>query len=259
MTTRRLFLAGIAAVPFLLNAPARAMRAADEILVGLPNNIFANLHDGRPTGLLAEAIDLILRDMGRKPVYIVMSNADMSAALRDGTVGLNSVTVLTSADAEAGLYTDAIVTEFNIVAVRAGQKLRVEHLGDLHGLKLGGRAGYLYPRLDADPQIRLQRFSQDGELIRNLIHGRIDAAIISALSDVYKFRAEGVMTRIRLLNRSVGQVPLRAVMSRHAFSEVDLADFNKRLAALKAGPQWAEILERNGFSDLAVDWPMVDN
>ena len=155
------------------------------------------------------------------------------------------------------MYTDPIVSEFNMVAIRADQTVSVKKLGDLHGLHLGGRQGYLYPLLEADPEIHIERFQQDGELIRNLIHGKIDAAIISALSDVYKLRAEGVMSRIRVLDHAVGEVPLRAVLSRRVVSEADLADFNRRLAELRAGPVWKDILERNGFADLAVDWPMV--
>ena len=65
------------------------------------------------------------------------------------------------------------------------------------------------------------------------------------------------MSRIRVLDHAVGEVPLRAVLSRRVFSEADLAEFNRRLAELRAGPVWKDILERNGFADLAVDWPMV--
>ncbi len=195
--------------------------------------------------------------MGKRPVYIVMPSSEMTTALQDGTVAVNTVTVQTPGNSKLALYSDPIVTEYNVVAIRADQELSVERLSDLHGLKLGGRQGYQYPLLDTDPQINLQRFAQDGELIRNLILGRIDAAIISALSDVYKLRAEGVMPRIKVLSRAVGAVPLRAALSLRTFTPTDLEQFNLCLSALKASATWTDILERNGFADLAVDWPTI--
>jgi hypothetical protein len=82
--------------------------------------------------------------------------------------------------------------------------------------------------------------------------------VISAISDIYKLRAEGVMPRIRILERAVGAVPLCVGLSRRICSESDLGRFNEELAALKAGPVWGAILERNGISDLAVPWKLVE-
>jgi ABC-type amino acid transport substrate-binding protein len=244
------------ALPFAPHA-ARAGLAPNEIMVGLPNNVYASLYDGLPNGIMVEAINTVLVDMGWHPRYIVMSGAEVAAAIKEGMIGVNAVTVQTPSNAGVGLYTAPIVNEYNIVAVRQGQNLTVDRLADLHGLHLGGRAGYLYPLLDADPAIQLERFPQDGELIRNLIHGKIDAAIISALSDVYRLRAEGVMTRIKLLKHAVGIVPLRAVLSVRRFTPDNLKDFDERLEILKAGPDWEAILQRNGFADLAIEWPII--
>jgi polar amino acid transport system substrate-binding protein len=237
---------------------AAALGQGSTVLVGLPNNVFANLDDGRPTGLMAESVQLILTQMGYKPAYISMPGGEMAAALQDGTIGLNTVAVKPSHDNSYALYSGPIVTEYNVVAIRAAQNLAVDHLSDLHGLVLGGRVGYDYPLLENDPQITLKRFSQDGELIRNLILGRIDAAIISAVSDIFKLRAEGVMPRLSVLSQSVGTVPLRAALSRKIFAQADLDEFNIRLIALKASPEWTTILERNGMADLAVEWPTME-
>ncbi len=38
--------------------PAYASRKPNEVMVGLQNNVFANLADGRPTGIMVEAIHL---------------------------------------------------------------------------------------------------------------------------------------------------------------------------------------------------------
>jgi len=253
----RLLSAGVATLAVGVSGRGIAARQQGEIIVGLQNNVFANLFDGRPTGIIIEAIDIILRKMGRNPIYIVMPAGDIVAGMADGTVAVNSVTVEVASNRSQALFTDPIVTEYNVIAIPAAHQLALNRLSDLYGLKLGGREGYQYPLLEKDPQINLRRFSQDGELIRNLILGHIDAAVISALSDVYKLRAEGVMPRIRLLSRAVGVVPLRASLSHRTFTSADLENFNQYLAELKASKVWAAILEKNGFADLVEDWPTI--
>jgi len=259
MIGRRALCLGIGAGAGLILAGRSPLAAArgNEVLVGLQNNVFANLFYGKPAGIILEAVDIVLRKSGRTPVYLEMPNSEVAAAMQEGTVGVETVMVETSSNRVWALLTDPIVTEYNVIAVPIRSGLTVNRLADLHGLRLGGRQGYQYPLLDTDPDIKLERFSQDGALIRNLILGRIDAAIIGAVSDVYKLRAEGVMPRIRILNRSVGTVPLRAGLSRRLFTSADLGNFNGHLADLKADPQWTDILERNGFADLVVEWPSI--
>jgi ABC-type amino acid transport substrate-binding protein len=248
MITRRSTLTGFAGFALLsagLNSPARAAQDGNRVLVSLQNNVFANLFDGHPEGVMLETVDTVLRRWGREPVHVVMQNGDTFVAVE------------TPSNRTLALYTDPILTEYNVIALPAGKDMRLNHTSDLHGLRLGGRVGYQYPLLDPDPQIHMERYSQDGELIRNLILGRIDAAVISALSDVYKLRAEGVMPRIHLLDRAVGMVPLRAALSNRLFTASDLDRFNATLAGLRKGREWQQILERNGFADLAVDWPLI--
>jgi ABC-type amino acid transport substrate-binding protein len=237
---------------------ARADASETEIMVALANNLYANLQDGQPTGVMVEAIDIILKRMNRKHAYIALPPSDTAVALQDGTIGVNSVAVQTESNADRFWFSDPIVTEYNIVAIRADQSLDLTRMSDLYGLVLGGRAGYQYPLLDRDPKIKLVRFAQDAELIRNLIHKRIDAAVVSSISDVYKLRAEGVMARIKLLGHSVGEVPLRTALSRRLFSKDDLDLFNAHLAELKSSSVWTAILERNGLADLVVNWTSVD-
>ncbi len=254
---RRAFCLGLAAQAGLCVGPSIAAPQPNDIMVAIANNVFANLWSGQPTGILVETIDIIVRRMGRKPVYIVMPPSEMSAAFANGTIAINSVAVESSSNKDIYLFSDPIISEYNVVALRADQSLNLSRLSDLYGLKLGGRTGYQYPLLDADPRIELQHFPQDGELIRNLIHKRIDAAVISAISDVYKLRTEGVMSRIKLLSHSVGEVPLRAALSPSVFSREDLDRFNALLFDLKKSMAWTNILARNGMADLVVEWPIV--
>jgi len=258
MIGRRHFLAtGLGATCALAANPLRAASRTNQVLVGLQNSVFANFFYGKPAGIMLEPVDIVLRLSGRDPVYLAMPTTEITAAMKEGTVGVETVMVETPSNKGWALLSDPIVTEYNVIAVPIDRKLSVSRLSDLHGLRLGGRQGYQYPLLDTDPAIELERFAQDGALIRNLILGRIDAAIIGALSDVFKLRAEGVMPRIRILDRAVGTVPLRAGLSRRIFSSNDLDNFNGHLAELKADPKWQDILERNGFADLVTEWPSI--
>lgn len=232
-------------------------RPAGEVMVAIANNVYANLHDGQPTGIVIEAIDAILRAMGRKPAYIAIPDADMAAELAKGTVGVNPLVVRPASGRDFALLSDPILTDFNVVAILADSALPLATLSDLYGLTLGGRDGVPYPMLEADPRIKLERFARDSELIRRLLHRRIDAAIISAISDLYELRAEGLMSRIKVLDLAVGAIPLSAELSAKLFNVEDLITFNRLLASLEAGPVWSGILERNGLADLVVEWPMI--
>lgn len=249
--------AGAAAAWALAGRQALSAPRGNNVLVGLQSNVFANFFYGKPSGIMLEAVDFVLRRSGRNPVYLAMTNSEIASAMQDGTVGVDTVMAETASNRKWALLTDPIVTEYNVIAVQAGRNLTVTHLSDLHGLHLGGRKGYQYPLLDTDPEIKLERFAQDGELIRSLVLGKIDAAIISGLSDVFKLRAEGVMPRIRILDHAVGTVPLRAGLSRRLFSQEDLDNFNTHLAELKADTLWVDIVEQNGFADLLVEWPSI--
>jgi ABC-type amino acid transport substrate-binding protein len=248
---------GVAGAALLGPSAARAARAPNEVLVGLPNNVYANYQEGKPNGIMVQAIDTILLGMGRQPVYIVMPSSVLNTMVAAGKVAVSAVAFQSSRSPKTILFSDPIVVENNIVAVLRGKRFEVAKVEDLYGHVLGGRTGFAYPLLQDDPKVTLNRFGSDAELLRNLIFGRIDAAIISAISDLYKLRSEGVMARIEVLDVSLGSVPLRAALSSAHFTPEDHAEFNRRLAEIKEGPQWLDILDRNGMGDLVHDWPTI--
>lgn len=257
--TRRHMTSLLAASAFAgVARPLMAAKAPDGVVVGIPNNVYANLSDGRPTGIMVESIAMILQRMAKRPSFLVMPNSEMPRAMERGSVDVVSVAIKTPANEKNAFFTDPLVIEHNIIAVLNGHQFELNHISDLHNKTLGGREGFRYPILEKDPAIKLQRFDSDGALMRNLILGRIDAAVISALSDMYKFRSEGVMSKMTILNKSVGEVQLCAALSFSRFTPDDLARFNSELAGLKAGPEWQRLLEANGLADLVREWPSLE-
>jgi ABC-type amino acid transport substrate-binding protein len=250
-------LAFVMACAALASHQAARGQEGDEVIVAIPNNVFANLRNGQPTGVILEVVDLVLRTMGRNPTYLVTASSIVREALSSGVVGMAAVAIAPATPDPKRRFSRPIITEQNIIAVRAGDNPAVTKISDLYGRTLGGRVGFVYPLLEHDPKIKLRRYSGDGDLMRSLILHETDVAIVSAVSDTYRFRAESVIDKISLGTVSLGAVPLRAEFSPQRFSAADLATFDADLDAVMSGPQWKAILDHNGMADLVHDWKMI--
>jgi len=111
--------------------------------------------------------------------------------------------------------------------------------------------------LEQDPAVQLQRHATDGEMLRSLLFGASDLALISGISDIYTFRSEGIMKRLDVLPASLGAVPIVAAFSKAVFSKEDVDAFDAALAEFKLTAAWQDVLERNGMADLVREWPVV--
>ena len=232
-------------------------RAAPTSWVAIPGNLFASLEKGIPTGIFVETVDALLKKTGMNPTYLNMPTGDAIRDLTTGTVSMATVVVPIPRIKDAAYFSDPVVTEYNVAVTLKDKGFSLSKVSDLRGKKIGARAGYQYPLLDKDPAIRLQRYQSDGEMLRSLLFGNVDVAIISAISDIYAFRSEGIMMRMEILTTSVGTVPLVAAFSKKHFTKESVDAFNQALATFKQSPEWQEILEKNGVADLVKDWPLV--
>lgn len=237
-------------------APATAASML-AIKVAVPGNVFARLEKDKASGVVVEAADALLRKQGMQPTYLTMSTNDALSDLSKGAIGAATVVVPTPRVQEVAYVSDPVVSEYNIVISLKGKAFELNRIADLYGKRIGARLGYQYPSLDKDAKLQLSRFQSDGEMMRALLFGKIDAAIISAISDVYAFRSEGIMTRLDVLKMAVGTVPLAVAFSRQQFTQADVDAFNRSLASFKQQPEWQNILERNGIADLAKEWPLA--
>ncbi len=248
----------VSAPTFSQDAGSVGPSAADSpVVVALPSNLYGRTEGGVPAGIVAEVVDTVLTRMNRAHHCVDMRTTDAIQSLKEGKVGVIAVLNKTSGTQSAGLFTAPIITEYNVVVVRKGEKFQMSKVEYLSERNFGIRASNPYQHPN-NGFANLKRYESKGDILRSLILGRIDAAIISSLSDIYDFRTEGIMSKVDILDRAVGTVPIHAVLSKDAFSQEDLESFNRHLAALQQEPLWNTISERNGFGDLLHKWPLVD-
>lgn len=263
--TRRAALVGLAgwgastvvlSQPAAASAPAQA--AAQPVKVAVPGNLYARLERGQPTGIFLEAVRAVLESVGRQPSYIVIPTGEALAEVGGtGGIGLATVVVPTARVRQSLLVSAPVFTEYSVAVVLKGKGFELSRVADLRGRRIAARTGFQYPLLDQDAAVQLRRFATDGEMLRSLLFGTSEVAIISSISDIYTFRSEGIMKRLEVLPSALGSVPFVTAFSKAVFSKEDVVAFDAALAQFKIGTAWQEVLERNGVADLVRDWPVV--
>ena len=225
--------------------------------VAVPGNMFAQLGKAGPEGIFLETMDALLKRMGKTPQYILMPTGDALIEAASGKISAATVVVPSARLASTLWLSEPLVNESNIVVTLRDKGFALKKLADLKGKRLGARQGYRYPMLENKPGIVMERYTTDGEMLRALLFEQIDAALFSAISDIFAMRSEGIMKRLLVLENAAGSVPFVAAFSKVHFTQRELQDFNKALAEFKRSPQGEEVLERNGLADLSRPWPMI--
>ena len=261
--TRRAALAGLAGLGFGRAAlaqpsPVPAQGARMPVKVAVPGNLYARLEKGQPTGIFLEAVQAVLEGMGRQPSHVIMPTGEALGELgASGGIGLATVVVPTARVRQTLLVSAPVFSEYNVAVVLKGKNFTLAKVSDLRGKRIAARAGFQYPLLEQDPAVQLQRHATDGEMLRSLLFGASDLALISGISDIYTFRSEGIMKRLDVLPASLGAVPIVAAFSKAVFSKEDVDAFDAALAKFKLTVAWQDVLERNGMADLVREWPVV--
>lgn len=238
----------LAQIPVSENAPT---------FVAVPGNVFASLDKGAPRGIFIQAMDAVLRQMGKTPSYVSIPTGAVFKSMEEGKLHVGTVVIPLARDAERAWFSDPILREYSVVAVLNNKGFRLDKVADLDGKSVGARLGYLYPMLEQDARVKMIRYRSDGEMIRALLFGEVNAVLLAGMSDIRSLRNEGVISKIEILDKSVGSVPLVAVFSRKTFTPADVETFNRLMAEFRQTPAWQAILNQNGFADLIRDWPMV--
>ncbi|MDP1526510.1 MAG: transporter substrate-binding domain-containing protein [Rhodocyclaceae bacterium] len=256
-------LAALISVHFsFVNAQERAISttpAAMSVRVAVPGNIFSRLEGTAPTGIFIESVDAILRQLGMVPRYLAMPTGDALRELKEGDIDIATVVVPLDRLKQDMHLSAPVIIEYNAVLFLREHGFKANKLSDFHGKRIAGRQGYRYPLLDADPAIHLNRYRTDGEMIRGVLLGHEDIAIIAGISDLYTFRAEGIMAQMDISPNAVGSVPLVAGFSKKRFSAEQIAEFDRMMAEFKKSQEWQAILQRNGMADLVRDWSMIEH
>lgn len=245
------------AVPETSAAPVAPAAPALPTFVAVPGNVFAALDKGDPRGIFVQAMDAVLRQMGRAPIYISIPTSAVYKSMEEGKLDVGTVVVPLARDAERAWFSAPVLKEYSVVAVLSNKGFPLASVADLRGKSVGARLGYLYPLLENDPAIKIVRYRSDGEMIRALLFGDVTAVLLAGMSDLRGLRNEGVAAKIDILPKAVGSVPLVAVFSRKSFTKDDVDAFDRLMAEFQNTPEWQAILNQNGFADLIRDWPMV--
>ena len=230
-----------------------------KLRVGIPGNVFATLEKNEPSGIFIEAVTALFKQRGVALSYLSMPTGVALKEVRKGTLSMATVVVPTASLRDSVFLSEPVITEYNVVMTLRDKGFDLSSLADLKGKNIGARAGYHYPLLENDSTLKITRYQSDGEMIRALLLGQSDVAIIAGVSDIYAFRAEGIMSRLEILKTAVGTVPFAVAFSKKSFRAEDVARFNEDLAAFKQSAEWQAILDRNGLADLVRTWPLLSN
>lgn len=227
-----------------------SVKFAKAVRISVAGNLFANFQKGRPSGIFAEAIAQIARDMGQEPAFVSMPADAALKALEEGRLDVATVILKTDKIQAKYLFSEPIVTDYQVVVVKKGKTFPLLRQSDLNGKRLGARDGYRYDLLGKGSSLRAQLYHSDGEMVRALLLGDVDAILMSGISDVYALRSEGIMSQLEVLNASVGLVPFVFAFSKTRFSADEVVNFNQRLEALNQKGVVRELAEKNGMGDL---------
>ena len=227
------------------------------VRVSLAGNALANFQKGRPSGLVAEAAAQLFRDMGQQPAFISMPADAALKALEEGRLDAATVILKTDKIRAKFHFSDPVITDYQVIAVKKGNAFPLSKQSDLRGKRVGARQGFHYDLLEKGVGVTVELYGSEGEMIRALLQGEVEAILLSGTLDVYALRSEGIMSQLEVLRASVGRVPLMVAFSKTRFSADDVINFNQRLEALNRSGAWRELAEKNGMGDLIDPFPAL--
>lgn len=233
------------------------------IVAGVPGNRLADITNGKPRGVVAEATIKILEELGYKPHLVLGSANNLEEEFRGGDFDVAvGVGVSASHRASTGIiYSDPIIREYSVLLVRAGEHRVIDSFDDLRGVRLGVLTGYQYPGLGNHTHsgITLVRQRKDSENVRNLLLKDLDMVVVSSVSNIAEFRGEGIMRALELLDKAVGFTDIGSAFAADRFPPGFIRCFNSRLRQFMGTPQWGELLSRNGIGSLAKTWTLLEH
>jgi uncharacterized protein YjbI with pentapeptide repeats len=232
------------------------------IVVGVLGNQLADITNGKPRGVVAEATIKILEGLGYEPHLVLGSVDKVENDFRRGTFDVG-VGMFVNNQLDTSIdYSDSIIREYSVLLTRAGENWAIESFDDLRGVKLGILAGHQYLNLENQPDsgILLVRQRKDAENIRGLLLKELDMVVLSSVSNLVEFRGESIMRmrELALLKKAVGFVDIGSAFVRASFPTGFIGCFNRRLRQFMQTPEWDELLSRNGIGSLVKTWSLLE-
>jgi len=147
------------------------------------------------------------------------------------------------------LWTDPFMANEDVLLCLVDKPLAYAGPKSLHGTTVACIKGFVYPALEDHFRpggiIRMDATSPEA-MLELLVRGRADAVLVNRTEIQWILRARRDLEprRFRLIQPPVGRVPFRFVFPRNRGWEPLVAQFNRRLAAMRSDGSLKAILDR---------------
>ena len=141
-------------------------------------------------------------------------------------------------DPNAYLWTDPVLDSTDVLIFPKDRPVKFATPEDLNGKKIGAILGYRYPLLEpyfADGRIKRDDVKKDSLMLRKLLKGRDDAAIINKLVAFWVIRQNPELKgQFAFSEKAVGKAGCRFMFSSKGDWQPFIQLFNRELADMKA-------------------------
>lgn len=190
-----------------------------EVIMGIPGNApFTELERGKIRGVIAEAANEALRNMGCRAKGQQIPFPRMYKWVHDGRLGMATSVLKTPTRAKLAHYSLLIITEYTVVMVPKGRAFPMNKPSDLQEKRIGARLGFKYPPLEGSG-IKLMRERSYEVNIRKVAGGRIDGTLIGSITGPYLAQRLALADKVEFLPKALGKVELGVALSRQLFNE----------------------------------------
>ena len=117
-------------------------------------------------------------------------------------------------NSEAYLWTRSLFWDKDIVVSRSTSDFQFNSIGDLAGLRLGGREGYHYNGLENAKVTRVDAVN-DQDNIQQLLDYKVDVIIISKSSFLYYVRNLQLYNKVKILGNPLTKFQRKLLVSTH--------------------------------------------
>ncbi len=233
-------------------ATARATPQNKEIIVGF-NSVawppyLIKETNGKIHGIMIDVIKEIAAKHGFSVKIMELPEKRAIRGMVSGEIDAYSKAKEWVAEPDAYLWTDPVVESTDVLIFPKDRPVDFETPDDLTGKTIGAILGYRYPTLEpyfADGRIERDDVKKDSLMLRKLLRGRDDAAIINKLVAFWVIRKNPEFKgKFAFSETPVGTAGCRVMFTAKQNWQPFIALFNKELALMKTDGRLNEIIRK---------------
>lgn len=219
---------------------------ASELVMAISNGSGMPMTDIRDEqlrgGILKELGDALGAQLHLQPRYLVLPRTRVEGALLRGHADLLCDLRPEWLDNQTFLWTDAIISNRMIVAMRRETPAPIS-LDAIAGLRVGTVRGYRYPEVaHLQPQILRDNAANDSQNLEKLLLGRFDLIFTNRIYFDYQRKVHP--ERARLADHNLKITDFDTFCAVPARGKLGIEELNRAIAALKARGTIQSILAR---------------